>query len=60
MYHPKLSEEASEYLVREYVEMRKLGASRGQVCGVFSFKTFLLLFFLYFCRFRRTLDSWSR
>lgn len=31
MYHPKLSEEASEYLVREYVEMRKLGASHGQV-----------------------------
>lgn len=31
MYHPKLSEEASEYLVREYVEMRKLGANRGQI-----------------------------
>ena len=31
MYKPKLSEEAGEYLVREYVEMRKLGASRGQV-----------------------------
>ncbi|VDM26768.1 unnamed protein product, partial [Hydatigera taeniaeformis] len=30
MYHPKLSEEASEYLVREYVEMRKIGSSRGQ------------------------------
>ncbi|VDL98816.1 unnamed protein product [Schistocephalus solidus] len=31
MYQPKISEEAGEYLVREYVEMRKLGASRGQV-----------------------------
>ncbi|KAL5969429.1 DNA replication licensing factor MCM4 [Taenia solium] len=31
MYHPKLSEEASEYLVREYVEMRKLGSSHGQI-----------------------------
>ncbi|VDN18265.1 unnamed protein product, partial [Dibothriocephalus latus] len=31
MYHPKISEEAGEYLVREYVAMRKLGASRGQV-----------------------------
>ncbi|KAM7533901.1 hypothetical protein Aperf_G00000113193 [Anoplocephala perfoliata] len=31
MYHPKISEEANEYLVREYVEMRKIGASRGQI-----------------------------
>lgn len=31
MYKPKISEEAGEYLVREYVDMRKLGASRGQV-----------------------------
>ncbi|VDL63766.1 unnamed protein product [Hymenolepis diminuta] len=31
MYHPKMSEEASEFLVREYVEMRKIGASRGQI-----------------------------
>ncbi|TPP59475.1 DNA helicase [Fasciola gigantica] len=31
VFHPKLSEEAGEYLVREYVEMRKLGAGRGQI-----------------------------
>ncbi|BHF77405.1 DNA replication licensing factor, mcm4 component [Sparganum proliferum] len=31
MFQPKISEEAGEYLVREYVEMRKLGASRGQI-----------------------------
>ncbi|CAH8864825.1 unnamed protein product [Trichobilharzia szidati] len=30
-YHPKLTEEAGEYLVREYVEMRKLGSGRGQI-----------------------------
>lgn len=30
-YFPKLTEEAGEYLVREYVEMRKLGSGRGQV-----------------------------
>ncbi|KAH8873524.1 DNA replication licensing factor mcm4-A [Schistosoma japonicum] len=30
-YYPKLTEEAGEYLVREYVEMRKLGSGRGQI-----------------------------
>ncbi|KAF5394908.1 DNA replication licensing factor MCM4 [Paragonimus heterotremus] len=30
-FHPKLSDEAGEYLVREYVEMRKLGSGRGQI-----------------------------
>ncbi|XP_018653176.1 putative dna replication licensing factor MCM4 [Schistosoma mansoni] len=30
-YFPKLTEEAGEYLVREYVEMRKLGSGRGQI-----------------------------
>ncbi|KER24841.1 hypothetical protein T265_07572 [Opisthorchis viverrini] len=30
-YQPKMSEEAGEYLVREYVEMRKLGSGRGQI-----------------------------
>ena len=48
MYHPKLSEEAGEYLVREYVEMRKLGASRGQVCCIplhFSYFPCLVLLF---------------
>lgn len=31
MFKPVLSEEAGEYLVREYVDMRKLGATRGQI-----------------------------
>ncbi|VDO68525.1 unnamed protein product [Schistosoma mattheei] len=31
IYFPKLTEEAGEYLVREYVEMRKLGSGRGQI-----------------------------
>ncbi|CAL8096807.1 unnamed protein product [Calicophoron daubneyi] len=30
-YHPKLNDEAGEYLIREYVDMRKLGAGRGQI-----------------------------
>lgn len=29
--HPKLSEEASQKLIQSYVEMRKLGAGRGQI-----------------------------
>uniref|UniRef100_A0A2L2XZ57 DNA replication licensing factor MCM4 n=2 Tax=Parasteatoda tepidariorum TaxID=114398 RepID=A0A2L2XZ57_PARTP len=29
--HPKLSEEASQALIQAYVEMRKIGAGRGQV-----------------------------
>ncbi|CAH8456734.1 unnamed protein product [Dicrocoelium dendriticum] len=30
-FHPKITDEAGEYLVREYVEMRKLGSGRGQI-----------------------------
>lgn len=31
--HPRIAEDASQALIEEYVEMRKLGSGRGQVSG---------------------------